>query len=326
MTPILLIALTLAFDPATAVKPASPTAPVLWIKPKPATLSDWIWGPGGQARAPHPPFRFIRENLSGTNAKIEVRDAAGAAWIVKFGGEVHAETFAARLLNVAGYLAAPDYFVPSGVIEGVQGLKRARWFVSRSGSFRAARFRLRDPNLTYVAGADWSWTQNPFRDARELNGLKILLMLLSNWDAKDARDGAGGNTAVFADTQNDFGVRYYAFTDWGASLGSWGGLLRRDRWNASAYERQTRDFVRVGRDGTLVWGYRGKHDRDITTGPGVEDVRWTLQQLSGVDHRNLRAALLASGATDAEAERFTRAIEDRIAQLKRVAVKGGAAE
>src|ERR1051325_11235499 len=80
-------------------KSAPVVTPVLWTEPQPKTVADWTWGSGGETRAPRPPFRFVKENLGGTNPKIEVTDAADAHWVVKFGGEVHTETFAARLLN-----------------------------------------------------------------------------------------------------------------------------------------------------------------------------------------------------------------------------------
>ena len=44
----------------------------------------------------------------------------------------------------------------------------------------------------------WAWHDNPFVGTHELNGLKILMMLVSNWDNKDVRDVArGSNTAIF---------------------------------------------------------------------------------------------------------------------------------
>src|SRR5689334_1953203 len=76
---------------------------VLWQSSAEITLSDWIWGPGGEARAPQPPFEFLEEDLKGTNAKIEVRDAKGDQYIAKFGGNNHSDVFASRLLHALGY-------------------------------------------------------------------------------------------------------------------------------------------------------------------------------------------------------------------------------
>jgi hypothetical protein len=318
MLSVLLLALNLSVMSAP-VPFASETRQVIWSDPKPATLADWIWGPGGEARAPRPPFRFVSENLGGTNPKINVRDARGALWIVKFGGEVHTDTFSARLLNAVGYAAEPTYFVSSGIIRGVRGLKRAKPFVSKDGHFLRARFKLRDNSeLSYADDIQWSWIANPFMGSHALNGLKILMMLLSNWDSKDVRDGTGSNTAVFLRRGSQPATYLYSFTDWGASLGSWGGFFKRDKWDVSAYERQTRDFVKGVRNGTIVWGYDGKHRRDITDGITVSDVRWLLPCLSRITDREFRVGFISSGATALDAGRFTRSIRNRIAQLERL--------
>jgi hypothetical protein len=314
----LLLALVL-YTTAAPVPLTSDTRQVIWNAPKPATIGDWIWGPGGEAQAPRPPFRFVSENLGGTNPKVNVRDARGALWIVKFGGEVHTDTFAARLLNAVGYAAEPTYFVPTGVISGASGLKRAKGFVSKDGRFRRARFKLRDDGrLAYADEFQWSWISNPFLGSHELNGLRILMMLLSNWDSKDARDGNGSNTAVFLQRGSKPATYLYSFTDWGSSLGSWGGFFKRDRWHASAYERQTRDFVKRVPNGSVVWGYDGKHRQDITGGITISDVRWLLPYLSKITDGEFRSGFISSGATAVDAERFTRSIRNRIVQLERI--------
>ena len=170
---------------------------LLWQQPGNITIADWIWGPGGEARAPQAPFEFIEEDFNGTNPKVKVRDAKGDRWTVKFGGEDHSDVFAARLLFAMGYTAQPAYFVHSGAITGVHGLKRAKPFIGKQGQFAYARFKLHESKkVTRVEGVDWSWINNPFVGTHELNGLKILMMILSNWDAKDSRDGKGSNTAV----------------------------------------------------------------------------------------------------------------------------------
>jgi len=99
----------------------------------------------------------------------------------------------ARLLLVKGPEAietAPAFassnFVKAGSILDVHGLKRAKYFVAKDGSFREARFRLEDNRSESDSGKGaWSWAVNPFVGTRELGGLKILAMLTSNWDTKD---------------------------------------------------------------------------------------------------------------------------------------------
>src|SRR5947209_1658318 len=147
------------------------TAQVLWREPRVATPSDWTWGPGGQELAPRPPFEFVKEKLGGTNPKVEVRDAGGTLWTVKFGSEVHADTFAPRLLNALGYAAEPTFFVRSGSASGVHDLKRARHFIAKDGSFQNARFQLREHRTKKDAdNQPWSWVDNPFVGTHELSG------------------------------------------------------------------------------------------------------------------------------------------------------------
>ena len=134
----------------------------LWREPAPATMSDWTWGPGGPESAPKPPFMFLKEKMDGTNPKIEVRDAANRTWVVKFGSEVHSDTFAPRLLHVLGYAATPTYYVGEGTISDVHGLKRAKHFVTKNGAFRNARFKLHHGDSSGAENTTWSWVENPF--------------------------------------------------------------------------------------------------------------------------------------------------------------------
>ncbi len=314
MTSVLALGLTLC-----AATPATNVRQVLWREPKPMTAEDWTWGSGGNTGAPGPPFRFERENLAGTNPKVDVRDATGRLWMVKFGGEVHAETFASRILYATGYFTQSTYYVPSGVILGAHGLTRARAYIAPDGRFRKARFRLHDERLVYLRSTHWSWDDNPFVGTHELAGLKILLMLASNWDAKDGRDGDGANTAVFRDRVT--GDLIYAFDDWGDAFGKSGGFMRRTRWDAAGYSKDTPAFVSLWPGGYIAWGFEGKHGRDIRSGVTIEDVRWLLKYLSAVTSGQFNAGLAASGASQREAELFAREMAARIDALKQIAAE-----
>lgn len=293
---------------------------ILWQVPGDITLHDWIWGPGGETRAPKPPFDFIEEDFKGTNPKIKVRDTKGDQWIVKFGEESHGDVFAARLLYALGYVAKPSYFVSSGIIEGSHDLRRAKPFITRDGTFTCARFKLDDHKMfAHVVGKTWSWVNNPFLGTQELNGLKILIMLTSNWDTKDARDGEGSNTAVYSKPGSTPGELYYVSEDWGASMGKWGGFFERDKWDPAGYQQESKDYARVSPSGTIEWGYRGKHVKDITSGISGGDIRWLLIYLSRVTDEQLRAGLRSSGAAESDIEIYTTSIRERIAQLQSIA-------
>ena len=51
---------------------------------------------------PRPPYRFVREDPSGSSPKVIVQDAASVEWRVKGGYETKAETFATRLVSALG--------------------------------------------------------------------------------------------------------------------------------------------------------------------------------------------------------------------------------
>jgi len=301
----------------------SPGRAVLWEAPAKIGMSDWIWGPGGEERAPKPPFQFVSEDFNGTNPKIRVQDAKGDQWIVKFGGENHADVFAPRLIRACGYIAQPSYFVASGVVAGLTELKRAKPFISREGGFVYARFKLRH-HKSLVSDEDhaWSWVDNPFLGTRELSGLKILMMITSNWDAKDGRDGPQSNMKILSERTSP-GRSLYVFDDWGSSMGKWGGFFARDKWDSAGYRQQSKDFVKgVNAEGAIEWGYGGKHDEDIKNGITVEDVRWLLQYLSAITDEELRAGLRASGGSEREIEGFTRSIRARVRQLQNISQAG----
>src|SRR5579872_1785331 len=178
-------------------------AAALSVAPAPAQLpKGTLWRDpahiAAQVSTPKPPFTFVREDLSGTQPKVFVTDAAGAMWNVKFGYEVRPESFCWRIIRACGYFAEPNFFVPAGRFEGFQQTKRHDPTLHPDGQFTDARFQYRDPNLIFLKDRNWRWDRPPWAGARELSGLKILIMLFSNYDNKDARVGpAGGpNTAI----------------------------------------------------------------------------------------------------------------------------------
>lgn len=297
-------------------------ASVLWEPPRDITLSDWIWGAGGEHRAPKPPFRFVKEDPHGTNPKILLRDAKGDEWVAKFGEEIHADVFVPRLLHACGYFVPTSYFVAGGVVTGVSGLKRAKPFFSKQGGFVFARFKLRDHKSSVkVENRQWTWEDNPFLGTHELNGLKILIMLTSDWDTKDAREGEGTNVAVFSNKSSP-GRFLYMVDDWGGSMGKWGSLMQRTTWDAAGYEKQTKDFIKGVKAGVVEWGYGGRHQEDITNGITVEDVRWLLQYLGAITDEAIKTGLRASGTSERDVKTFSRSIRERIRQLEDIANTG----
>jgi len=44
------------------------------------------------------------------------------------------------------------------------------------------RFEPRRDNVE--RGKRWDWSKNPFKGTRELNGLKVMMVLLNNWNLR----------------------------------------------------------------------------------------------------------------------------------------------
>jgi hypothetical protein len=302
---------------STARVGAVASRPSIWHDPGAVEKLDFANGPGGFANAPKPPFTFLEEDTGGTNPKIKVKDKAGQTWGVKWGEEVHSEAFASRLAWAAGYWVEPTYFVSSGRIDGVKGLGRAKKHVASDGSFSNARFELKEKGIKKQTGEEsWRWDRNPFVGTREENGLKILIMLTSNWDPKDQRDDSS-NTAIY--TVKKTGEIRYVFSDWGATMGKWGGYFKREKWDCAGYTTQTAKFVTGVENGMVRFGYDGKRASEIRSGIRTSHVAWLLRYIGRITDAQIGAGLRASGATAQEVGCFTTAFRDRINQLRRVA-------
>lgn len=322
---LFVIALSLLGSNSQAVQkqsePARPGKPVIWQNPGAVEKLDLVGGSTGRAKAPKPPFTFVDESMSGSNPKVRVTDANGVRWTAKFGAEVNSETFATRLVWAVGYFVEPAYFVASGKIVNVGKLTRAKDFIKSDGSFTDARFEMqKEKNVKKLEEEEsWGWLQNPFNSSKELNGLKVMMMLVSNWDNKDVRDvKRGSNTAIFR-TPSKTGVEdRYLVTDWGGSMGKWGGFLSREKWDCNGFRGQTKDFIKGVKGDLIQFGYTGQHTDSFKTDIRVSDVKWLLQYLGRITDDQIRTGLQASGATPDESQCFTGALRDRINQLKKI--------
>jgi hypothetical protein len=292
----------------------------IWRDPGDVRARDLGTGPG---TPPEPPFQFLTEHDSGTQPCVSIRDASGREWRVKWGSEVRTETFGTRLAWALGYFSEQTHFIREGTIDGAHDLRRASDCINEQHRFADARFELSEADVVkHFDAHSWAWNDNPFVGTRELNGLKILMMLVSNWDNKDVRDVArGSNTAIFEYRVAGHGREArYLIIDWGAALGSWGNnVVQRGRWDATAYAAQNELFITGVADGTVRWGYQGQRTADATEGISVEDVRWFYRLAGQLTDQQLHGGFVASGATPDEAGYFTAAIRSRIRKLADVA-------
>ena len=302
-------------------RPLSARRHAIWREPGAVESLDLVNGPGGADGAPVPPFTFVEEHLNGSQPCVSVTDGRNRRWRVKWGDEVRSENFAVRFAWACGYFAETTYFVESGTIAGATELQRARSCIAEDCSFREARFELDDPAVRKLFEEhSWAWNDNPFIGTSQLHGLKIIVMLLADWDTKDRRDVArGSNTAIFEHRVGAWrSEARYLITDWGGSMGRWGGnIVTRGRWDPEGFEAQNAEFVTAVDEGMVRFGYVGQRTADVAAGISVADVRWLCRYLGRLTDAQIHAALHASGASDDEAERFTRAIRGRIEQLQK---------
>ena len=298
-----------------------PGTPVLWQDRGSVGNLDLYWGMGSAERAPKPPFTFIEEDVTGTNPKLKVRDANNVEWTVKFAGtephknEVHAEVAATRLVWALGYLAEENYFIPSGKIDKVAGLKRAAEVVGADGTFQKARFERKDPALKDTEHT-WSFKANPFVGTKELSGIKILTAALHHWDLKH------DNTSIVQVQRNGRLEAWYLFSDLGSTFGKMEGLPRvisgRDRWNLVAYSEEP--LVEGVRDGYVHLNHDGTADIDPVP---VEHVKWFASVASQLTPEQVRRAFEAAGASAEERDGFTARFLEKLAELQKAVASSG---
>jgi hypothetical protein len=313
---------TLALLISAAPSSSATANPVIWRDTGPVGTKDLYWGPGRPDQAPRPPFVFVKEDRSGTKPKVRVRDANGMLWTAKFasnsrtGTEVHAEIAVSRLMWAIGYFVEEHYFVANGTITGVSGLRRrTSHAIASDGTFSAARFERRPPGISNEGR--WDLDDNPFAGSRELSGLKTLVMLVNNWDARL------DNTGILRVPVRGGGIEErYILSDLGTAFGRMGNVAgRATRWNLTHYANS--DFIRGVVGDTLVFchGLHGSPPLSVS----LEHARWLSALASQLTHAQVRRAFEASGAESREVDGFSSLVMSRIAQL-RSAVDGTDAE
>ncbi|HWN98933.1 MAG TPA: hypothetical protein VNS63_06635 [Blastocatellia bacterium] len=282
---------------------------VLWEEPTDIESRDLFNGPDGAEGAPDPKskFTFIGRSKSGTSEKIEVDDDRGRHWQVKFGAEARPSPSAARIVWAAGYHVDTDYFVKETHIEGRGGFDI--WDV---------RFKRKDDGFKEVG--TWSWHLNPFAGTRELQGLKVLMALLNNWDLKEVN-----NKIVHPSKKSggDKSEQIYYVSDLGGTLGKTGSPFRKipgfqsapagSKGEPGQYADQV--FISGVRNGEVVFNYKGK-DPKALGGVTVANARWMGDLLGRLSDKQLSDAFRAGGFTDWEVTTYVRTVRARINELK----------
>jgi hypothetical protein len=305
--------------------------PILWRDPGNIAARDLRYGPGAPHLAPVAPFTFIKEDKDGESPKFDVKDARGVKWSVKLGEEAQSETVATRLVWSVGYFAEEAYYFEKVRIRRLPKLSRGREFVSPRGVVIGARFEPRREHIK--RGESWAWDKNPFQGTQELSGLKILMILLNNYDARKENN----RVLHVKDPSSETIEAQHTVTDLGATLGRAGGLGGTRTKNNLKDFLSTRFVMGVEDDGSVEFDYdtrptrlgmlsivyppyyRGEVRKEkAMRGIPVEHARWIGSLLSQLSEQQLRDAFRAAGYNRTLTSGYVNALRERISQLTRL--------
>jgi hypothetical protein len=290
-------------------QPAPTAVSQLWRAPDDLESRDLFHGSGGPDLRPQSTtFTFVAHKTSGTNKGYDVRDDQGRVWAVKLGTEAQPEVTVSRILWALGFHQPPAYYIEQWQLTG--GDRREQ---------PAARFR---PAIEgREVDDDWSWYDNPFIGSRPFAALVTVNMLLNNWDLKTA------NNKIYLGV-DDTGatVRHYVVRDLGGSLGraqqprplTWLPFMRKMQGTKNNLEHfEGQGFVRGVEDDRVAFDYSGL-DGALVNSVSVEDLRWTCALLSRLSEAQWTDAFRAGGYSTADASRYVRKIQAKIAEAQRL--------
>jgi hypothetical protein len=294
---------------------------VMWNNPKDLKSRDLFYGAGGKEHAPKGTFTFVEEDREGGSPKFVVRDDEGVKWKAKLGLEARPETVCTRLLWAVGYYANEDYFVHDLKVLGMPPrLHRGREFVDADGSVHNVRLKREDKKIGI-----WQWRHDAFTGTRELNGLRVMMAVINNWDLKDE------NNAIYQ-VRGEHPYQLYEVSDLGASFGTTGfsWTRRGSKGNLKAYEhskfvkRATPEYVTFYVPSRPALDhYPEVHQvklrlklRWIGKEIPRSDAKWMGDLLGRLSAQQIRDAFRAASYSAGEVEAFSRVVEDRIAELR----------
>ncbi|HEY9404624.1 MAG TPA: hypothetical protein VIQ24_18345 [Pyrinomonadaceae bacterium] len=282
-----------------AKKPMPEGTPVMWREPADIATRDLFLGSGGEAGKPDlSRLTLIEKVQGGFSEKYRVRDAAGREWVAKVSREAQSEAAAVRLLWAVGYVTELTYLAPSVTIAGTP-----------KGTYENVRFEGRSKEVKRLD--PWLWDKNPFSGKRELQGLKVMMLLLNNWDIKD--DNNGILHVVTPEGQSEL---HYIVSDLGATFGKIGSgalwALKRSRNNPADYA-ESKFVERVQKD-RVSFHYGGKR-QDIFEDISVGDVQWIAALLSRLSDQQISDAFRAANYTQEEVGVLTSTVRARINEL-----------
>ena len=269
-------------------------APVLWREPADIESRNLLLGAGGDAMKPDVSHvTFIEQKQGGFSTKYRVRDAAGNEWVAKIGSEAQPDTSANRLLWAAGYETEIAYLIPHLVIDG-------------KGAFDNVRLEARPKGVK--RSGNWSWEENPFKGTPQFQGLKIMMLLINNWDMKDENNEI---LATRGEATGEDEVRYI-ISDLGGSFGKTGGAISRSRNKPSDYVKA--NFIEKVNGDTIAFHYGGKNKK-LFENISIADARWLSSRLNRLSDEQIKDAFRAANYSAAQVDQLSSAFRERLNTL-----------
>lgn len=318
---------SVAYGQKEKAQPQPTGKAVAWREPGDISALNLRHGPGSEEMGPQAPYTFISESKVGASPKFKVKDARGVTWSVKMGPEAQAETVATRLVWAMGYFADEAYHLDSIEVQNLPRLARGQEFQTGK-SVRDVRMEPRRKDV--VRGAIWDWLQNPFVGQREFSGLKVMMVLVANYDTR--LDNNQIYTVKNAET-GEMEARYVV-TDIGATFGKVGGLGGKRSKNSLEDYRSSK-FIESVENGMVNFDYhtkpKGAGGFASVFSPGygkrqankekamrsipLEDVRWIGARLALLSDEQLRDAFRAAHYDTATMEGYVSVLRGRINKL-----------
>jgi hypothetical protein len=184
---------------------------------------------------------------------------------------------------------------------------------------------VRDVRLERMIKSDdsktnWSWYENPFVGTRELNGLKVMMALINNWDLK------AGNNAIYQIGRE----RQYRVTDLGATFGDC-NCWTRSKADLAAY-RKAKFLRKVSAEDvdlrlpSAPWLFafafpfyiQRTRVSSIAEDLPIQNVEWIGRLLAQLTTRQISDAFRAGGFQPSAVEGSTQEVQKRISELRRL--------
>jgi hypothetical protein len=177
--------------------------------------------------------------------------------------------------------------------------------VHQDGTITKARLKRTQKEQKKLA--TWAWAENPFRGSRELNGLRVMMALINNWDLKTVNNkiyganpdqpkqdqeapvaldqtrrlGDGPGSAKYDDgraVDGNADHARYVVSDLGASFGRTGAFFSRSKGRVEDYRKdrfirattpETVDFVMRNKPGVVIRILKPGYSRQRVAMAGV---------------------------------------------------------